>query len=313
MSAPDARPSLVAKLRARLNQSDSWLTRDVRELFAARRALDDALAEQLEARLILGDVGVETAAALVAALRRAAGGRELEAAEVEALLAAEVATRLAPLARPLTVDPARRPFVVLVVGVNGAGKTTTIAKLAEREQRAGRQVLLAAGDTFRAAAAEQLGVWGARLGVPVIAQAPGTDPAAVVHDAYTSAVARGVDLLLIDTAGRLHTQGGLMDELGKVRRVLAKLSADAPHEVLLVLDGSQGQNALTQARRFREAVGVTGLVVTKLDGSAKGGVLLAIAAALALPIRALGIGEGAGDLLDFDPAEYARALVGGAP
>jgi fused signal recognition particle receptor len=312
MAAPmtDQRPSAFARLRARLNRGDSWLTRDVRELFGAPRVIDAALADELEARLIAGDVGPAMAAHLVEALRRRAQGRALDARGVGAELAAEVVAALAPLARPLVPDAAPGPFVVLVVGVNGAGKTTTIAKLAERWSRAGRRVVLAAADTFRAAAVEQLAAWGERTGVAVVAQASGADPAAVAHDAWSHARSRGAGVLLVDTAGRLHSQGNLMDELRKVRRVLAKLDPAAPHEVLLVLDGSQGQNALAQAREFRKALAVSGLAITKLDGSARGGVLLAIGAETGLPIRAVGVGEGADDLQDFDAAAYAEALVG---
>ncbi len=308
----DAPPSSAfARLRARLNRGDSWLTRDVRELFGTSRVIDAALAEELEARLIAGDVGPAMAARLVAALRQRAKGRALDAGAVSAELAVEVERALAPLARPLVPDPKATPFVVLVVGVNGAGKTTTIAKLAERWTRAGATVVLAAADTFRAAAVEQLRAWGERTGVAVVAQDGGTDPAAVAHDAWNHARSRRADVLLVDTAGRLHSQAGLMDELGKLRRVLAKLDPAAPHEVLLVLDGSQGQNALAQAREFSKAVAVSGLVITKLDGSARGGALLAIGAECGLPIRAVGVGEGADDLVDFDAADYARALVGG--
>jgi len=304
-------PNPFARLRARLNRGDSWLTRDIRELFGTPRAIDAALAEELEARLIAGDVGPAMAARLVAALKQRAKGRALDARAVSVELAAEVEAALAPLACPLEPDRSASPFVVLVVGVNGAGKTTTIAKLAERWTRAGRKVVLAAADTFRAAAVEQLERWGERTGVTVVAQAAGADPAAVAHDAWNHARSRRADVLLVDTAGRLHSQAGLMDELGKLRRVLAKLDPAAPHEVLLVLDGSQGQNALVQAREFRRAVEVSGLVITKLDGSARGGALLAIGAECGLPIRAVGVGEGADDLTDFDAADYAAALVGG--
>jgi fused signal recognition particle receptor len=303
MTAPRSSP--FATLRA-------FLTRDVGELFDAPRRIDAALAAELETRLIAGDVGVASAKALVAALRQAAGDAMQDAKAVRQLLAHEVAIRLAPFAVPLAADRAQHPYVVLVVGVNGAGKTTTIAKLAERARAEGLTVVLAAGDTFRAAALEQLATWGERVGAQVVSQGMGSDPAAVAHDALLSAKARGADLLIVDTAGRLHTQQGLMDELKKVQRVLAKLQPGAPHEVLLVLDGSQGQNALVQARAFHAALGVTGLVVTKLDGSAKGGVLLAIVAELGIPVRALGMGETAADLVDLEPAEFAAALVGAA-
>ncbi len=297
---------------SKLSRVRSWFTRDLGELFATPRKLDAALEAELEARLVAGDVGVATAAALIKALRGAAGDGALDATTARRLLSQAIAARLAPLAKPFAVDRAHQPFVVLVVGVNGAGKTTTIAKLAARARSAGMSVVLAAGDTFRAAALEQLGTWGTRVGATVVAQGEGADPAAVAHDAFVSARARGVDLLIVDTAGRLHTQQGLMEELKKVRRVLAKLEGSAPHEVLLVIDGSQGQNALTQARQFKDAIGVTGLVVTKLDGSAKGGILLAIATELAIPVRALGVGENADDLIDLDPDDYADALVGAA-
>jgi fused signal recognition particle receptor len=216
---------------------------------------------------------------------------------------------LHPLAQPLQIDPAHKPYVVLVVGVNGSGKTTTIGKLAHRFTREGRKVVLAAGDTFRAAAIEQLQVWGERNGVPVIAQGAGADPAAVAYDALQSAQARGADVLVADTAGRLHTQSNLMDELKKVRRVLGRLDPTAPHEVLLVLDAGQGQNALAQARQFHQAVGVTGLVMTKLDGTAKGGIVLAIADALQLPIRYIGIGETAADFDVFDAEAFVDAVL----
>ena len=288
----------------------SWLNRDVRELFGVARPFDAALAAALEERLIAGDVGPRLATALVEALRTAARGAALDAPTVSAILAREIAARLAPLARPLDPVTTAKPFVVLVVGVNGAGKTTTLAKLAERWTRDGKHVVLAAADTFRAAAVEQLRIWGERTGVAVVAQAAGADPAAVVHDAWTHARARAADVLLVDTAGRLHSQGGLMDELVKMKRVLVRLDPAAPHEVLLVLDGSQGQNAIAQAREFRAAVGVTGLAITKLDGSARGGALLAIGAECGLPIRVIGVGEGADDLRDFDAAAYAAALVG---
>ncbi|HEX6571309.1 MAG TPA: signal recognition particle-docking protein FtsY, partial [Steroidobacteraceae bacterium] len=216
---------------------------------------------------------------------------------------------LAPVARPLVVDAAKRPYVVLVVGVNGSGKTTTIGKLAHRLGRDGRKVMLAAGDTFRAAAIEQLQVWGERNAVPVIAQAAGADPAAVTFDAMQAAQARGTDVLIADTAGRLHTQSNLMEELKKVRRVLGRLDPTAPHEVLLVLDAGQGQNALAQAQQFHRAVGVTGLVMTKLDGTAKGGIVLAIADALKLPIRFIGIGETAADFDVFDAGAFVDAVL----
>ena len=211
---------------------------------------------------------------------------------------------------PLVIDRSRKPFIILAIGVNGTGKTTTVGKLAHRLKASGHSVLLAAADTFRAAAVEQLQEWGRRTQVAVIAQAPGADPAAVVHDALVAARARNIDVVLADTAGRLHTAAGLMDELEKVRRIIARFDASAPHETLLVLDGSQGQNALAQARSFHERLKVTGLVITKLDGTAKGGILLAIARQLRVPIRFVAVGEGVDDLDDFKAADFVRALVG---
>jgi fused signal recognition particle receptor len=212
---------------------------------------------------------------------------------------------------PLEVKGSHKPFVILVLGVNGTGKTTTVGKLAHRLKASGRSVLLAAADTFRAAAVEQLQEWGKRTGVPVVAQAPGADPAAVVHDALVAARARNVDVVLADTAGRLHTAAGLMDELEKIKRIIKRFDSSAPHETLLVLDASQGQNALAQAARFHEKLGVTGLAITKLDGTAKGGILLAIARQLRLPIRYVGLGEGVDDLEVFRAPEFVRALIGG--
>ncbi|MGH8273936.1 MAG: signal recognition particle-docking protein FtsY [Gammaproteobacteria bacterium] len=264
-------------------------------------------AETLETNLLLADVGAKTAAELVAAAEKAAG-RGGDAAVTQALLE-RLEAILAPLAKPLEVDPAARPFVILVSGVNGSGKTTTIAKLAHRLGTEGHRVILAACDTFRAAAVEQLETWGEREGVPVIAQRTGADPAAVAFDAWAAAKARGADVLIVDTAGRLHTQGHLMAELAKVRRVLARQDATAPQETLLVLDGTTGRNALAQARHFTDTIAVTGLVITKLDGSAKGGAVVSIARELALPIRYLGLGEGIEDLVPFDARAFSEALL----
>ena len=235
--------------------------------------------------------------------------------DVDALLTAlrdDVTALLAPVAQPLVIDRSQKPFAILVVGVNGSGKTTTIGKLAQRYGREGLRVVLAAGDTFRAAAVEQIGIWAQRTGAELVAQATGADPAAVAFDALAAARSREADVLIADTAGRLQAQAHLMEELRKVRRVLGKAAPGAPHEVLLVLDANQGQNALAQAKQFHEAVGVTGLVLTKLDGTAKGGIVLAIARQLALPIRFIGIGEGADDFGEFDAAAFARALVDGS-
>jgi fused signal recognition particle receptor len=312
-TAPPAAASppagFLARLRARLNRGNSWLTYDLANLLPGGK-IDDEVLDELETRLIAADVGIETTERILGALRKRVQRKEL--GDLDALLGALRAAMLeilAPVAQPLQIDAARKPYVVLVVGVNGSGKTTTIGKLAHRFVAEGRKVMLAAGDTFRAAAIEQLQVWGERDGVPVIAQAAGADPAAVIFDAMQSAQARGADVLIADTAGRLHTQSNLMEELKKVRRVLAKLDPDAPHEVLLVLDASQGQNALAQAQQFHQAVGVTGLVMTKLDGTAKGGIVLAIADALKLPIRFIGIGETAADFDVFDAGAFVDAVL----
>lgn len=299
-----------SRLRARLNRGDSWLTRDLRELMPGGRIDEDTL-EELETRLLMADVGVDTTARVLEGLAGRVRRAELtDLAALHAALKARIVEILAPVAVPLTFPAAPRPFVVLVVGVNGAGKTTTIGKLAHRLREQDLKVLLAAGDTFRAAAVEQLKVWGERNAVPVIAQGTGADPAAVIFDALNAAKARGTDVVLADTAGRLHNQADLMNELRKVRRVAGRIDPEAPHETLLVLDASQGQNALTQARMFHEALGVTGLVITKLDGTAKGGILLAIAAELGIPIRFIGIGEAREDMQPFEADAFAEALLG---
>ena len=290
----------------------SVLNRDIRTLFARNPKLDETLLDELETALISADVGIAASTALVEDLRRRMARREF--ADADALLTAlrsDLVALLTPVAEPIRVDTAVRPYVILMVGVNGVGKTTTIGKIARRLQTQGRSVLLAAGDTFRAAAVEQLKSWGERNDVPVIAQGPGADSASVIFDALQSAQSRDVDVLIADTAGRLHTQTGLMDELTKIRRVLAKLDANAPHEVLLVIDGTTGQNAINQTRQFRAAIGVTGLVVTKLDGTAKGGVVFALAKEFGLPIRYVGLGETAEDLRIFNPAAFVDALLPG--
>lgn len=302
-------PGFLTRLRAKLNRGDSWLTYDLANLLPGGK-IDDAVLDELETRLIGADVGIETAEKILAGLRGRVARKEL--GNLEALIAALRQSMLAivgPVSRPLVVDESRRPFVILVVGVNGSGKTTTIGKLARRFTEDGRKVVLAAGDTFRAAAIEQLQVWGDRNAVPVIAQGAGADPAAVIFDAMQSAQARGADVLIADTAGRLHTQSNLMEELKKVKRVLGRLDPQAPHEVLLVLDAGQGQNALTQAEQFHQALGVTGLVLTKLDGTAKGGIVLAIADRLRIPLRYVGVGESAEDFGVFDAETFVDAVL----
>jgi fused signal recognition particle receptor len=307
---PAAKPSgFIARLRSKLNRGDSWLTYDLVNLLPGGR-IDDAVLDELETRLIAADVGIETTEKILGGLRGQVSRKEL--GNLDALLDALRRSMLGivePVARSLAIDATKRPFVILVVGVNGSGKTTTIGKLARRLAGEGRKVVLAAGDTFRAAAIEQLQIWGDRDGVPVIAQAAGADPAAVIFDAMQSAQARGADVLIADTAGRLHTQSNLMEELRKVKRVLGRLDPEAPHEVLLVLDAGQGQNALSQARQFNEALGVTGLVLTKLDGTAKGGIVFAIADRLGIPMRYVGIGEAAEDFGVFNAASFVDAVL----
>lgn len=307
--AGDKKQGFVARLRARLNRGDSWLTYDLANL-APGGKIDADVLEELEAELVMADVGVETSERIIGGLRKRLARNELK--DVAALrrgLYESLVEILAPVAVPLEIPPQSGPFVILMVGVNGAGKTTTIGKLTKRLQDQGTSVILAAGDTFRAAAIEQLEAWGARNGVPVVVQQKGADPAAVVFDAYEAARSRGIDVLIADTAGRLQNQQGLMDELAKIKRVLARHNPAAPHEVMLVLDASQGQNALVQAEKFNAALGVTGITVTKLDGSAKGGILLSIAHKLNIPVRFIGIGESAEDMQPFDAEQYAAALL----
>jgi fused signal recognition particle receptor len=297
--------SALGRLGERLAATRKSLTRGFAELLGAHRAPDPELLDDLEAALLMADVGVEASARIIERIRTQAGPGNLRA-----VLRAALLELMAPCERPLEIPAgASRPFVIMVVGVNGAGKTTTIGKLARRLQTQGHKVMLAAADTFRAAAVEQLKVWGERNAVPVIAQEPGADAAAVAHDALHAATARGMDVLIVDTAGRLHTQSGLMDELKKIRRVIERIQPQAPHEVLLVLDASIGQNALVQREHFQAAVGVTGLILTKLDGTAKGGVVFAMAAKNPLPIRFIGVGEGIEDLRVFNAAEFVEALL----
>ena len=274
-----------------------------------RRVLDDAMLESLEELLIASDMGVDTALRVTANLAEGRMGKRLSVSEIKGLLAAEIARIMEPVARPLPLYP-KRPQVVLVVGVNGSGKTTTIGKLASQFRAAGKQVVIAAGDTFRAAAVEQLQIWGQRAGVPVMTAPEGSDPASLAFDALAHAQQAGADLLMIDTAGRLQNRADLMEELAKIVRVIRKKDPEAPHNTILVLDATTGQNALSQVETFRKLADVTGLVMTKLDGTAKGGVLVALADRFGLPIHAIGVGEQIDDLAPFDPEEFARALVG---
>jgi fused signal recognition particle receptor len=312
MTSSDSKQGFFRRLRSKLNRPKSWLSYDLGDLFRGR-VIDAEVLEELETRLLSSDVGVAATERILDSLRKRVSRKEL--ADVEALISAlrtAITDILAPCAKPLLVDVAPKPFVILVVGVNGSGKTTTIGKLAHRLSEDGRKVTLAAGDTFRAAAIEQLEIWAKRCGAQFIAQQAGADPGAVAFDAHAAARSRQSDVLIADTAGRLQNQSHLMEELKKVKRVLQRTDPAAPHEVLLVLDANQGQNALTQAVQFHEAIGVTGLVLTKLDGSARGGIVIAIAQRLGLPIRFIGIGEGAEDFGVFDAAAFAAALVDGA-
>ncbi len=306
----DKGTGLMGRLRNGLRRTRTGLTEGLATLFVGRRELDDELLEELEMRLLQADVGMEATQRVLDGLVQRVGNANIGSGEtVLEALRTEISNVLEPVEQPLAIDPGKRPFVILTVGVNGAGKTTTIGKLAARFQEEGRSVMIAAGDTFRAAAVEQLQEWGERVGCPVIAQPTGSDPASVVYDAHQAALARGADVLIADTAGRLHTQSNLMDELRKIRRVLGRQDADAPHETLLILDGGNGQNALSQAEQFGAAVAVTGLAVTKLDGTARGGVLLALAERLGIPVRYIGVGERVEDLRTFRAADFAEALT----
>jgi fused signal recognition particle receptor len=299
-------------MRAKINRPGSWLSYDLANLVPGRE-IDAEVLDELETRLLTADVGVEATEVILEDLRKKVARKELD--DVDKLIAAltdAITAILLPSQQALDTSK-QKPFVLLVVGVNGSGKTTTIGKLARRFGDARKHVILAAGDTFRAAAIEQLAIWAERSGAEIIQQQAGADPGAVVFDAVQAARARRADVVIIDTAGRLHSQAHLMDELKKVKRVIQRVEPTAPHEVLLVLDANQGQNALTQATQFHEAVGVTGLVLTKLDGTAKGGIVIAIARKLGLPIRFIGVGEQAEDFGEFDARAFATALVSGNP
>ena len=307
----DAKPGLFQRLRAAFSRGGETLGAGLGAILGGRK-IDAAALEELETRLLQADCGMAVTEELIEGLRKRVARQQL--GDVDALLAAlreDITALLTPVAQQLVIDRAHKPYTILVVGVNGSGKTTTIGKLAQRFGAEGLKVVLAAGDTFRAAAVEQIEIWATRTGAQLVSQAAGADPAAVAFDAVQAAKSRGADVLIADTAGRLQAQAQLMDELRKVRRVMTKADPAAPHEVLLVLDATQGQNALAQAQQFHAAVGVTGLVLTKLDGTARGGIVLAIARQLKLPIRYIGLGEQAGDFAEFDPAAFARALVDG--
>ena len=305
----ETKAGFFARLKQGLSKTSASIGEGMASLFLGKKIIDDELLEDIETRLLTADVGVEATSVIIQHLTQKVARKEL--ADADALyksLQAELAAMLKPVEQPLKIASQNKPFVILVVGVNGAGKTTTIGKLAKKLQLEGKKVMLAAGDTFRAAAVEQLQVWGERNKIPVIAQHTGADSASVIFDAVQAAKARGIDVLIADTAGRLHTKDNLMEELKKVRRVIGKLDADAPHEVLLVLDAGTGQNAINQAKQFNQTVELTGLALTKLDGTAKGGVIFALAKQFGLPIRYIGVGEGIDDLRTFEAEPFVQAL-----
>jgi fused signal recognition particle receptor len=306
------KPGLFDRLKSGLKRTRGQLAEGLGDLFLGKKTIDDELLEELETQLLLADVGIDATQAIVQELTDQVSRKHLKDAGALFEALKETLTKtLAPVSEPLVIDASHRPYVILMVGVNGVGKTTTIGKLAKQLQQQGKSVMLAAGDTFRAAAVEQLQVWGERNDIPVIAQHTGADSASVIYDAVESAKARQVDVLIADTAGRLHTSGNLMDELAKVKRVMAKLDESAPHEVMLVVDAGTGQNAINQAREFNQAVGVTGLTITKLDGTAKGGVIFAIARQLGIAVRFIGVGEQIDDLRVFEHEQFVEALFAG--
>jgi fused signal recognition particle receptor len=305
----DNRGGWFARLRQGLSKTSASLGEGMASLFLGEKEIDDDMIDELETRLLTADVGVEATTAIIQNLTQRVARKQLtDSGALYKALQGELAALLKPVEQPLVIDSSKQPFVILVVGVNGAGKTTTIGKLAKKLQGEGKKVMLAAGDTFRAAAVEQLQVWGERNKIPVIAQHTGADSASVIFDAVQAAKARGMDVLIADTAGRLHTKDNLMEELKKVRRVIGKLDEAAPHEVLLVLDAGTGQNAINQAKQFNQTVNLTGLALTKLDGTAKGGVIFALAKQFALPIRYIGVGEGIDDLRTFEAEPFVQAL-----
>lgn len=308
---PRDKPGLFDRLKQGLSRTSNKLTEGFASLVLGRKSIDDDLLEELETQLLTADLGVEATSEIINDLTQRVARKQL--GDVEALFNAmrdDMVNILEPSAKPLVVPDKPGPYVILMVGINGVGKTTTIGKLAKQLQQQGKKVMLAAGDTFRAAAVEQLQVWGERNAIPVIAQPTGADSASVIYDALEAAKARDIDVLIADTAGRLHTQSNLMEELKKVKRVMGKVDNTAPHEVMLVVDAGTGQNALQQAQQFNQAVGVTGITLTKLDGTAKGGIIFAIANKTGLPIRFIGVGEKIDDLRTFKATEFVDALLG---
>lgn len=311
MAEQPEKTGFFGRLKQGLSRTSNKLTEGFASLVLGRKTIDDELLEELETQLITADLGVDASNKIITDLTQRVARKQLN--DVEALFNAmrdDMVNILEPSSQHLTLPDKPGPFVILMVGINGVGKTTTIGKLAKQFQQQGKSVMLAAGDTFRAAAVEQLQVWGERNNIPVVAQPSGADSASVIFDAFQAAKSRGIDILIADTAGRLHTQSNLMEELKKVRRVMGKIDETAPHEVMLVLDAGTGQNALQQAQQFNEAVGVTGITLTKLDGTAKGGIIFAIANKTGLPIRYIGVGEKIDDLRPFDAADFVDALLG---
>ncbi|MFQ5470866.1 MAG: signal recognition particle-docking protein FtsY [Gammaproteobacteria bacterium] len=306
---PAGKSGFLSRLKDKLTRTRSGLVDGLANLTLGKKTIDDELLEEIEMILLTADVGIDATQKIIEGLTERVSRKQLK--DSDALLDAlreDMLKILVPCSEPLEIDEGKQPYVILMVGVNGVGKTTTIGKLARRFQAQGKKVMLAAGDTFRAAAVEQLQIWGDRNNIPVIAQQRASDPASVMFDAIQSAKARGIDVLIADTAGRLHTQTNLMEELKKVQRVIQKNDETAPHEVMLVVDAGTGQNALSQAIQFNEAVGLTGVTLTKLDGTAKGGIIFAIANKTAIPIRFIGVGEGVEDLREFDAEEFVSAL-----
>ncbi len=307
---PEKKQGLFSSLRSKLGKTRSNLTSGIADIFLGKKRIDDDLLEQLEDQLLMSDVGMEATQQIIQKISKSLGRNEIsdDNAVFNALEQA-MQEILAVSNHPLRINPEQKPFVILMTGINGAGKTTTIGKLAQKFSEQGLSVMLAAGDTFRAAAVEQLQSWGQRLNIPVISQGSGADAASVIFDALQAAQSRAIDVLIADTAGRLHTQNNLMNELEKIKRVMGKLDPSAPHETLLVLDSGTGQNALSQAKSFHDAIGIDGIVLSKLDGTAKGGIVFSIAEKMKLPIRFIGVGETAADLREFNADEFTKALL----
>jgi len=306
---------LFTSLKQKLSKTRATLSSGIGDILLGKKAIDDDLLEQLEDQLLMADVGIQATQKITHEITQAASRDALKDSEsLLSVLKQSMVDILAPNAAPLSIDRQHKPFVILMVGVNGAGKTTTVGKLAQKFQNQGFRIMLAAGDTFRAAAVEQLQAWGQRLDIPVISQGQGADAASVIFDALKSAAlksaqARNIDILIADTAGRLHTQNNLMDELEKIKRVMGKIDPSAPHETMLVLDAGTGQNALSQASNFKQSIGVTGITLSKLDGTAKGGMIFSVSEQLQLPIRYIGVGESVDDLREFDGREFVDALL----